>query len=1064
MKNPISFRKFFIGFLSSLLFVSTPLISQTFSPIDISGLSIWFTGDSTRLSGGFVDTVYDLSGMGNHADQLTLGERPLLVSSGLNGHKSIRFDGVDDYIQFNQITDIRTVFWVVKEDSSATANYRSLLSSNSTTYEFLRGAGKEIWSSSLASPLITSGITKLNSSQVNGTTTLLPPTFSMVSLVTTGNVRADNFSNDRYSARIFQGDLAELIIYNQALSALQVDTVEQYLRYKYAPPINLGADKIICSSAFPVTIKAKQSYYNNYSWMGGGASAIDSLVVTSPGSYYVKVQDVFGLYSSDTINVNLSDPLPFQLNDTSICPGGSLVWNTGLNNNLYTFIWQDSSTDSVFNITQSGQYYATITNLSGCSMTTDTVAITIDNFSSIASLGNDTSLCSGNSIYLKSGAPQATGYLWNDNSTNDSLIVTTTGPYWLTVTNANLCSKTDTINVTIAGNAPTANFSNTTTCFGNATTFTDLSMPPGGNTITNWLWNFDEPSSGVNDTSTLQDPIHIYADTGSYTVKLIVTTNAGCSAILSKIIRIYPYPQINFTNSNRCEDAVTQFFGQATTFGYPMTQWTWNFGDPASGLNNISSLQNPVHVYANSATYTVQLIAQNNYGCADTLNQNITINPPPVADFNYSSACKNSSVQFTDNSTLPPLTTIQTTTWNFGDNGTSTFLNPTHIFYSNVNYTVTHIITASNGCKDTAIKAIQVYPVPYAYFSTGIACENTVVDFTDLSVMSGGTITNWLWDFGSGDTSMIKNAKHIFTTAGNKNVKLTVTTSQGCKDSISQTIVVRSQPIVNFTFTPASGTAPMIVNFTNTSSGSLTYKWDFGGQSQTTMVNPSHTFLSPGNYSVSLIGRNNFGCETSVTKTINVLEDYIDVAITDIATSLQNNFLNLTATIVNTGNTDVTSMEFYINVKDGAVVKENWTGLLKAANIINYNLSSSAYLGSEKDYVCVSVLKPNGVDDEVSENNKLCEALDESEFKVLDLYPNPLSSDLLTIPFIIPVEKDLTITIYNVNGDIVKNAYSGYLSKGLQLVTINTLELTSGLYACKIEYENQTIIKTFLKN
>ncbi|MBA3706784.1 MAG: T9SS type A sorting domain-containing protein, partial [Bacteroidetes bacterium] len=178
-------------------------------------------------------------------------------------------------------------------------------------------------------------------------------------------------------------------------------------------------------------------------------------------------------------------------------------------------------------------------------------------------------------------------------------------------------------------------------------------------------------------------------------------------------------------------------------------------------------------------------------------------------------------------------------------------------------------------------------------------------------------------------------------------------------------------------------------------------------------------------------------------------------------TTLQNNFLNITVKIANTGNVNINNMEFFVNVNDGPMVKENWTGLLKS-NIISYNLSSSVYLGDERDYVCVSVLRPNGKDDEVAKNNKLCKALDESEFKVLDIYPNP-STDFLTIPFIMPAEKMLTITIYNINGDIVRNAYSGYLSNGLQMVVLNTLELTSGLYACKIKYENQTVIKTFIK-
>jgi PKD repeat protein len=276
--------------------------------------------------------------------------------------------------------------------------------------------------------------------------------------------------------------------------------------------------------------------------------------------------------------------------------------------------------------------------------------------------------------------------------------------------------------------------------------------------------------------------------------------------------------------------------------------------------------------------------------------------------------------------------------------------------------------------------------------------------------------------------------------------------------------VIHPDPIPNFTHNPGFGNPPVTVNFTNTSTGALSYIWDFDDGTQSTLANPSHNYLTSDNYQISLTARNNFGCEKTIVKTFDVFDQYLDVAILDITTSLQNNFLSITAKIANTGNTDVTDMEFYIKVKNGPALKENWSGLLQASSIISYKLSSSAYIENEKDYVCVSVLKPNGMDDQVSSNNELCKALDESEFKVLDIYPNP-STDILTLPFIIPAaEKMLTVTIYNVNGDIVKNAFSGYLSNGLQMLVINTVELTSGLYACKIEYENQTVIKTFIKH
>jgi len=1050
---------------ASQVFISPINSFSVISLSNVSTLKLWWDASDSVIKepGNKISRWIDKSGNGNDGLQTDGLKQPIFQDSVINNYAVVRFDGLTQAIKANpfSLSPPAQLFMIYNKPVNGSNEYlfdggginRFRLSVTASNAYLLYAGNFFITSGNagsvgdkiltvkqgLSESLIRSNMTTIG----NG-----DPGSSAINGFVLGEYGIETTDPDVHS----KIDVAEVLIYSDTLTIQRTEDIENYLRYKYAPPVVINSSdiKFFC----PVTLFPQKDFIS-YLWSTGAITK--TIDVSTSGIYYLTVQDNFGFISSDTINLLINRPTYPQLNDSVLCVGNTITWDTQLPKSTYTFQWQDNSTDSVFTISSAGQYWVKITDTSGCSGYSDTITITVDNFPSIVSLGNDTSLCSGNSIGLKTGASQATSYLWSDNSTNNSLAVTSSGQYWVTVNNINSCSKTDTVNITIAGSAPTANFSSGNTCFGKSTQFNDLSVPPGGDVINYWEWDFGDASS-----SAAQNPSHIYADTGSYIVKLLVKTNAGCGAILSKTVKVYPYPQISFTTNNLCKDAATQFLGQATIFGYPITQWSWNFGDPTSGVNNISASQNPVHIYANPATYTVQLIAQNTFGCADTATKNIVIGLLPIADFNYSLACKNSSVRFTDNSTLPASTNIQSTIWDFGDNGVSSLLNPTHIYSSNVNYTVTHIITASNGCKDTAIKILNVYPAPYAYFSADNACVNALINFTDLSVALGGTITGWVWDFGNADTSMIQNAKHTFTTIGSKNIKLIVTTLSGCKDSITQTVVVKALPIPNFTFTPLSGTAPLLVNFTNTTSGAITYIWDFGDQSQSTMVNPTHTYLSTGNYQISLIAKNNFGCEKSVTKMINIFEQYLDIAIIDLSVSMQNNFLNLTAKIANTGNTDITSMEFYTNIKDGPLVKENWTGLLQAANIISYNLTSSTYLENEKDVVCVSVLKPNGVDDEVSENNKFCRALDESEFKALTPYPNP-SKDILTLPFIIPDERKLTITIYNANGNVVKNAYSGYLGKGLQLVIINTVELTSGLYACRIEYENQTVVKTFIK-
>ncbi|MBA3706111.1 MAG: PKD domain-containing protein, partial [Bacteroidetes bacterium] len=708
---------------------SSVFIFSIFNPIVLPDLSLWLSADSVGLASGKVSDWYDRSINNITLTQVNNNKRPVykVTNPEMNGHSCVNFDGIDDYLKgiFNSTlsNDSITLFLIQKTisssnfsgslvftnninttDNSTSDNLIALLDINSTVNAF-RNSNSVLYNNShIYKPTIyqiTTDGTKLKTYLNSAFTGTMNSSGSFLfDQVTVGSRWSGGSTNP------MNCDVYEIILYNRLLAPSEQNQVIKYLRYKYAPPVNLGLDITIPYGLCDTTLDAGVRF-TNFVWSTGATT--QTITVSKTGSYWVTVKDVFGFTSRDTILIN-SPGINIPAGSTVLCSGSTKTWNTLFSKQGYTFQWQNNSIDSLFTITNAGKYWVKITDSLGCYKYSDTITITVDNFSVIAALGNDTTFCSGNSIYLKSGVGQATSYLWNDNSTNDSLTITTTGQYRLTVSNVNGCSKTDTINITIAGNAPTANFSNTTTCFGNATNFTDLSIPPGGNTITKWLWNFGEPSSGVKNTSSLQNPTHIYASTGSYSVKLIVTTNAGCGKEINKIISVYPNPLGNFTTTNLCNNEVTKFAGTATTYGYSITQWAWDFGEPSSGTNNISTLQNSSHLYLTNGNYTAQLIIQNTQGCKDTVSKNITIKPLPVTDFNYSLACRNSAVQFTDKSILPPSTTVQSSTWDFGDNGTSSLLHPKHTFSNGVNYTVSHIIIASNGCKDTVVKTLSVYP------------------------------------------------------------------------------------------------------------------------------------------------------------------------------------------------------------------------------------------------------------------------------------------------------------------------------------------------------------------
>lgn len=213
---------------------ATYLSTAAFTPANLTGLKLWVRADAGTGATGLRSSPWtDQSGIANDLTQAWIGRQPLLVPGVVNGLPAFRFDGSDDWMSFaTRLTGIRSVFWVVRESTAATPGYRLLLG-DGALYDFEGGSAKQIWDASYASPSIRSGQTRVNGLVVNGTTTDRPTTMSIVSLVTTGSVTANNFSNDRNGGRYWWGDLAELIIYDSALSDADRQAVEQYLAARY---------------------------------------------------------------------------------------------------------------------------------------------------------------------------------------------------------------------------------------------------------------------------------------------------------------------------------------------------------------------------------------------------------------------------------------------------------------------------------------------------------------------------------------------------------------------------------------------------------------------------------------------------------------------------------------------------------------------------------------------------------------------------------------------------------------------------------------------------------------
>lgn len=216
-------------------------------------------------------------------------------------------------------------------------------------------------------------------------------------------------------------------------------------------------------------------------------------------------------------------------------------------------------------------------------------------------------------------------------------------------------------------------------------------------------------------------------------------------------------------------------------------------------------------------------------------------------------------------------------------------------------YSVKLVVRNANGIDQIErIDYITVYPSPIANFSANITlgCVPVKVDFTDRSTSSEGNITSWEWDFGDGGTSTQQNPSHTYTNTGFYTVTLVVTSSNGCKRTISRGRFIRVVDGVStdFNFTLGrSCTAPVTVNFRNQSSGpgNISYSWTFGNGQTSTDRNPTVTYNAANTYNVRLNAQSDFGCSGTITKQVTITETQTDFNGPDYACIGQPaNFLN----------------------------------------------------------------------------------------------------------------------------------------------------------------------------
>lgn len=351
----------------------------------------------------------------------------------------------------------------------------------------------------------------------------------------------------------------------------------------------------------------------SYAWSNGSILSAQTVSPLSTTNYTITVTDSMGCTAIDSILITLFVPAVINLgNDTAICQGDIITLNAG--SGFSSYLWQNGTTLQTLNASVTDQYFVTAVDPNGC-IVKDTMILTINPLP-IIGLSDTLRICPGLSTIL-SANPGYTSYLWNSGASTSSITVNTAGNNVVVVQDANGCINSDSTMVIIHP-VPTLIFSvfPLTGCAPLSISTLNNSVL-NGSSILSWLWQI-----GPNNSSSAA-PETILPNAGVYDVFLQATTTNGCivDTLLTNYITVNPSPDAVVAPEAMEYDLFDDNINiiNLTTGG---TIFNWSlFNSP------YSTLQDLVYPITVPGEFTFQLLVTNSFGCMDSTDVTIIVNP-----------------------------------------------------------------------------------------------------------------------------------------------------------------------------------------------------------------------------------------------------------------------------------------------------------------------------------------------------------------------------------------------------------------------------------------------------
>lgn len=726
-----------------------------------------------------------------------------------------------------------------------------------------------------------------------------------------------------------------------ALNACGTSTFTQTVTIVTPPVANFSASAT--SGCAPLTVQFSNTSSANatgFAWQFPGgtpsSSTVANPVVTyaTPGQYNV-ILTVSNAAGSNTatqnsyITVNTAPTASFtqsvnglQATFTSTSTGGATTYSWAVSNNT-------TSNQPNFTTTfaAAGTYTVTLTSGNACGTSTAVQTVTIVEAPTASFTATPTTGCNTLTVqFTNTSAGNPTGFSWqfpggspsSSTDANPVVVYNTPGTYNVVLTASNAAgsgstTQTGFINV---GVAPVAGFTSTTT--NTSVAFTNSSA-----NATTYSWAF-----GDGNSSAQASPVHTYVNDGVYTVVLTATNACGTSTS-TQVVTIVSPPTAGFTvsSSNGCAPFVVTM---NNTSSANATSFVWQFpgGNPASSTD-----VNPVVTYNAAGTYSITLTATNAAGSTSTAQTNaVTVGSGPTSGFMVTQ--NGASVSFTNTSSG-----ATAHSWDFGDGGTATGTNTSHLYLADGVYTV--ILTSTNACgTSTSSQVVTIVTPPVANMTAtnNVGCAPLTVQFNNSSTANATTF-NWQFPGGTPATSTEVNPVVTYATPGLYSVILTASNSQG-SSTVTQTNFVTAvgNPVAGFTY-DTTGTE---VVFTSTSTSTTSYNWNFGDGNTSTESDPSHNYATDGVYTVVLIAGNTCG-----TDTFTQLVTVITPPSANFAATTTTGCAPFTATFNNTSTPNATDFVWlFPGGTPSTSTEANPTVVYDAAGVYDVSLTASNSAGN----------------------------------------------------------------------------------------------------------------------